>query len=216
MSDTELDPFISLEPEIRCYALVGYYLNAWAVMETALNDTITKALALDSLQSVVVTKNVQYQAKIKIVRTLVEMLLRNHKRQVQHDKALISIGNLGFDRNMVAHDLFLPSSKCDGVEFLITKASGKLKMLNTHWSVQDVHDRVDTLTEATRTLKKIQSDIGIKRVSEALIAGQRKNALLVALAGLDQDTPPIPCSPDCPPQGTTDAKLPDTPQSSGK
>lgn len=80
MSDDIWFPFDELDREIRAYALVGYYLNAWSVMETALNECISKALRLDDLQSVVVTKNIQFQGKVKVMRTLADLLFKNHDK----------------------------------------------------------------------------------------------------------------------------------------
>lgn len=209
MSDDIWFPFDELDREIRAYALVGYYLNAWSVMETALNECISKALRLDDLQSVVVTKNIQFQGKVKVMRTLADLLFKNHDKQAQHDKTLLSMSKLSIDRNMVAHDMFLPAKEGDGVEFLVVKASAKLKLDNTIWSIRDVQDRVTHLMEVTTDLRDMQKDMSAKRVMDALQAAPPKNSLWNALALLSQESPQPPSPQDYPPPETKNAKSPE-------
>jgi len=65
--------FRALDPETRTVALVGMYLQHWAIMEARLNRVLGKALALDDLSAAVVAKNIQLRDKIKITKTLIDL-----------------------------------------------------------------------------------------------------------------------------------------------
>jgi len=44
--------FNQLEPETRCFAMIGRFLGEWAFMESELNQAIGKALGLDLAQEI--------------------------------------------------------------------------------------------------------------------------------------------------------------------
>jgi hypothetical protein len=40
--------FKDLDPQIRCFALVGQFLQAWSIMEATLHDAIGAALSMET------------------------------------------------------------------------------------------------------------------------------------------------------------------------
>jgi hypothetical protein len=48
--------FLSLDKETRAHALVGSFLQTWAVMEGELDATIAEALGIHSLQELILCK----------------------------------------------------------------------------------------------------------------------------------------------------------------
>src|SRR6266567_472952 len=61
------DEFKALPAHIRGPALVGLFLQFWALLESGMNRAIGKALGLTVLQEAFVTANLQFRDKINIL-----------------------------------------------------------------------------------------------------------------------------------------------------
>lgn len=168
-----MEPFASLEPEVRAFALVGYYLSGWGGMENALNRCIAKALNLELAQGVIVTHNLQFRNKIKILRTLINETVHPDQDRSRYDKFAIGLDNMSVDRNMVAHEWFEPCEKTGGVRFFVTKAHGKLQFPEVRWSIEAVDDKHTELFNAVKTLKSLEDVFAhsdaIKAIVKALM-----------------------------------------------
>ena len=127
--------FNILDREVRTVALVGMFLQRWASMESAINNAIGKALGLDDLQTLVVAKNIQFRDKTHILRTALTLSDLSPLDREKYDGILNDIAGVSHVRNMMAHDLFLPSQKTDGVEFLVVKAKGRLNFPEEDWPI---------------------------------------------------------------------------------
>lgn len=224
------DVFRTLPPELRSYALVGHYLSSFAIMEAQLNTTIASALKLDLLQKVIVTKNIQFRDKQKIIRTLLSVAYMPKEEADQYDKQLVRLGELSLDRNMVAHDLFVSDENGDGIEFIVMKATGKLTFPEVRWSVDDVEAKSDELLALRETLKELEIKLKNADLLKALLQPQPQGglglggALLQPATGvapilapwwqgqLAQAAPQLPSDPSSDLQETIDAKAPETPQ----
>ncbi|HEX5453923.1 MAG TPA: hypothetical protein VFX06_09035 [Stellaceae bacterium] len=99
--------FHALDHETRCYALVGFFLQAWALLESQISRAIAKALVLNDLQESVLQKNTQFRDKINILKTLSSLSMPSDASRLC--KLLDSIHDYSHVRNMMAHDLFGPS-----------------------------------------------------------------------------------------------------------
>ena len=130
----------SLDADNRTFALVGRFLQAWALMESQMSHAIAKALGLTDLQEVVLQKNTQFRDKTNILKTLVAMSYFGETEAARLIKLIGQIYDYSTNRNMMAHDLFMPSEKTDGVEFLVVKARGTLQFPTVDWTVDDFHD----------------------------------------------------------------------------
>lgn len=215
MSDNS---FLNLPPNLRAYALAGLYLQSFALMEGNLNATIGAALKLSSEQRFILTKNLQLRSKLMSLRTLVSVAPLPPEKRAAYDKLLQRIGTISDDRNMVAHDVFGPDDQGDGIEFLVTKASGKLTFPDVRWSVQDTLDKSEELGAISEQLKKLKSDLSQSDLIRAL--ARHPNALaslyqppidgLPALGSQGEAPPQPPSDPSSTPQETTDAKAPET------
>lgn len=212
------DVFRALPPEIRAMALAGHYLQSFALMEAALNSAIGAALKLDSLQELVVCKNIQLRDKIKIARTLVSLAFAPKEDKEVYDKALIRIGTLSNDRNIVAHDLFFPDDEGEGIEFLVTKATARLQFPRHKWTVDQVEQRSDELRAIRETLAAMKTLFKASEVFKALMSNENAQARILAstpitaLYGqdyLDQAPHQAPSDQDLPHSETTNAKAPE-------
>src|SRR6478672_4856988 len=68
----EID-FRSLDQRTRAVALVGRYLQLWALMEMAIDDAIAKISKMDNIQNWVLSANIQFHSKINILNTLLDL-----------------------------------------------------------------------------------------------------------------------------------------------
>lgn len=150
-------PFLELEPGIRAYALVGFYLQAWGLMEAKVNAVIGSALELDYRQMVIVTKNLQFRSKQKIIRTLVDITPLKADQKARFNKLAIDIGTESDFRNMVAHDLFGPSNKSDGVHFMVAKASAKLSFPDVDVPTSEILGRCKKLSKFSKELGELSA-----------------------------------------------------------
>jgi hypothetical protein len=220
MDEEPQNVFRDLPPEIRAFALAGHYLSSFAIMESNLNAAIGAGLRLGELQTLIVTKNIQFRDKQKIIRTLTNIAFIPDETKAAYDRTLIRMGDMSNDRNMVAHDLFFADEDGDGIEFIVTKAHGTIKFPETKWSVDDVEERSMELLATSDRLKALKEDF--KRSDQLLALAKAPpqwiNALMTTNAGLwsQEFSGPVPLrppsDPNSAPQETTDAKSPETPK----
>src|SRR5260370_33334637 len=109
--------FYSMERSTRTFALVGNYLQWWALMELDLDDAIAKALGLTGLQQHVLRSNLQFHSKIHVMGALLHLSALEENEKAHYSDVLNKMGSYSADRNTLAHNLFASSKKTDGVEF---------------------------------------------------------------------------------------------------
>ena len=212
-----MEPFASLDPEVRSYALVGFYLSGWGAMESALNRCIEKALRLDAIQGVVVARNTQLRSKINILRTLINAADMKDEDRKTYDKMVLSIGTMSNDRNMVAHDWFEPDENGDGVHFFAAKATGKLHFPEARWSIEEVFAKHGELFDVVGMLHNLAPLFSRADLARALV---QRNRLLTEPMEVEtwlnlelRGALHAPSEQDSPPQVTTESKSPETRQS---
>ena len=163
--------FKSLAPHMRAFALIGHFLQNWSILESSLNRVIEAGLGLETLSAVIATRNIQLRDKIYIASTIVSITYLKDKEK--YEACLKKIQKMVAWRNLVAHELFMADEKGDGVEFLVTKAKGKLEFPKTRWSVSDFIDKGKNIQAHAETLSEL---------SKALKARKRYNRLIEALS----------------------------------
>jgi hypothetical protein len=129
----------SLDPDTRCFALVGQFLQAWSGMELCLHDALAAGLRLTNLMQFILCANLQLMAKISVLRTVVDVSSLSTAERKKFSSQLVSLGQYASARNMVAHTFFEPDRvetdpKKQGVTFGIVKAKGKFSLPTTTWS----------------------------------------------------------------------------------
>lgn len=160
--------FKSLPQPMRTFALVGYYLQTWSVMETNLDETLAKALHLDVLAGLVVAKNLGLRDKVHVLKAILQLDVFGPTRN-KYLKVAGRIDKLATsDRNTVAHTMFLTHEESDGVVFYVKKARGKLNLPSIVWSLDDCLTKCDELFDICDDLKELQSVFGKARIAKAL------------------------------------------------
>jgi hypothetical protein len=148
--------FEDLDPETRCFALVGRFLHAWAVMEDSLHRAIGAALAIEVPKLQILCANMEFGAKIYTMRTLIDAspdLQKEDKKEFQ--KTLSKLAEYAQIRNMIAHNQFQPDESKKGVEFLVIKARGKFELPKEVWLDERFRREGDTISQFRTLLDRI-------------------------------------------------------------
>jgi hypothetical protein len=165
--------FKSFNPDEKCWALVGYYMQRFAWMESALNDALSHALGLKKLQGLVVCANITLRDKVHIVRASLrlEPALKHSDRE-HFDRLLKKVADVLNERNTIAHCPFFPNKKKNGVMWMDIRAKGELKVPGMDWPESRFHESIKVINGYTEELKKLKSAIGRGRLVEALLTTQ--------------------------------------------
>lgn len=149
----------SKENYLRCYQLVGQFMQQWALLEATLKDAVEKALKLTVVQAVIITNNIQLRDKIRILRTAVDFLLPKPEDECKRLKErLLEITDFATrKRNVLAHEVFGPAKDGDGVRFVIARARGAIDFPKIVWKESDFkkhYDEIQAFTEEVEALAK--------------------------------------------------------------
>jgi hypothetical protein len=182
----------NLDPNVRAWAMVGSFLQAWSYVEAQLNDLLGKALNLNSTQTFIVTSNLQFRDKIHIARTALNSSVSvSADERERLDKRLLAISDYSSKRrNMAAHHMFGPSKDKKGVTFLVVKAKGKLSLPDVTWSLKDLNVILETLAGFQTELREIQAKISNEALVRALMNPPKPGNFLQGLTGLLSHLPP--------------------------
>jgi hypothetical protein len=143
-----MSKFNDLYPEIRCYALVGQFLQTWSVMEGALHNAIGTALSIETTKLQILCANIRFRDKIHILSTLIDVApIFSNEVKTEFRKALRQLAEYSHARNMVAHDPFRLDASKEGVEFLTVKAKGKFDLPNEIWNVDRFQSECTTIDQ---------------------------------------------------------------------
>ena len=135
-----------------------------------MNRAIGKALRLDPLQTLIVCRNVQFTAKTHILKTAIRYTRLGASARDRYGKIIEAISNASHIRNMMAHDVFLPSQDTDGVVFHAVKARGEVKIPDEDWSIEKFTEWHMQLTEWCGQIQQLRKEIApdVKTLSELL------------------------------------------------
>lgn len=127
----------TLPPDERCWALVGKFMQGWALTEFVLHKAIAKALGLTTDQALIVGVNMAFAQKIFLCRTALNMSSVDAAQIKHFDTVLKQIARFSETRNAIAHNVFMPMEHGTGVSFFVFKAQGKFKAPDMNWSIED-------------------------------------------------------------------------------
>jgi hypothetical protein len=134
--------FSSLDPQTRCFALVGQFLHEWSNLELCIHDAIGSALKLNDLTRFIICANMQLRDKLNFLRTIVDVSKMPDSDRDHFSARLRDLAEYSFVRNMMAHDPFEPDVSGDGVIFSAVKAKGRFSLPPVVWSVQKFQDEI--------------------------------------------------------------------------
>ena len=148
--------FSDLDPETRCYALVGQFLQAWSAMELSLRDAIGAALKIEPVKLQIIYANLRFRDKINILRTLIDVSFLPEDYKARAKSKLRKVANHSSKRNMVAHAPFGPDATKTGVQFLTVKATGTFETPNIVWSPRQFAQEITLLGGYTKVIDDIR------------------------------------------------------------
>lgn len=174
----------------EAYRQVGRFMSAWAFLESELNAGIRTLSGLGSMESAIITANMQVRDKINALRTLL-VLFSLEEDEKAAERLMTKIGNMSKDRNTVAHTMFWPQEKGSGVEFSRIKARGKLETLSVIWSAKQFDEKVARMHELQHQLKDaVKSAARLRQAWLRHTASKHPKPNLSALSGLTIDPTP--------------------------
>ena len=182
--DTMID-FAALDHETRTVALVGRFLQCWAIMEITIANCIASALGLTAIAKFVLETNISLTNKTFVLGALCSISFLSDADKASATKLLGEIRNYRWARNLVAHEVFSPSNTTDGVKFSAVRARGKLEFPEADWSIarcQELYAEIERFTEAL-------DDLDAKLKKARRIPPNSLSALLSAIPTLPTEEP---------------------------
>jgi hypothetical protein len=171
----------SLDPETRCYALVGRFLQSWSALEGAIHDCIRTAFKLEPTALHIVCTNLTFWNKLNVLRTIVDITAIEDAEKTAIQRFLNRIGKYYAHRCMVAHDRFVPAANGEGVQFLTAQTKGKQETPAIVWTsgqfdvllktVNDYRTRLESLNAQLKTYA-IQDRVYQESLAAALMTWQ--------------------------------------------
>lgn len=152
--------------QLRCFALVGQFLQGWGTMEIALNGAIGAGLKIEEVQTAIVCANITFRDKIDIVRTLVDVSTFSDRDKASAKSKLRKLGNHARRRNMVAHTAFGPTFDGTGVEFYAVKAKGEYDRSRLIWSAHKFREESRALEGYATFLRSLRDCFARKPLAE--------------------------------------------------
>lgn len=153
------ETYLALEPKLRSFALVGTYMGYYAAMEFEINNAIEKCLAVSASEALIIYSNLNFSGKIKILKTLNDAYTDSQLVK-SNESNLNKVSKLSVERNFIAHAVFTPSLKKNGgVIFHRSKATKKLLLLDTEWSISDFKDRCSKLSQAKKFISEMSNKL---------------------------------------------------------
>jgi hypothetical protein len=155
------DQLAATPPQIRCFALVGQFLNQWAALEATINNAIQTAFQITSIQEVVITRNMQFRDKINVLRTVCDLCVPEPDC-AHYKNRLVAISKYSAHRNMVAHDAFHvdDADGADGVMFVSAKAKGRFELPIVRWSIAEFQRRIAEIEAFDHEMERLTPHLG--------------------------------------------------------
>jgi hypothetical protein len=158
--------FKSLDPETRCYALVGQFLQAWSTMELALHNAIGAALSIETIKLQFLCANMRFGDKTNILRTLIDVSSFSKVDKPRYKRKLKALSRHSSKRNMIAHSPFHPDQSNTGVEFLTVKARGEFGTPNIVWSPKRFAQEISVINGYVKVMNDIEKRFSKKPLTD--------------------------------------------------
>lgn len=170
MSEIQVDEAFS-ESLRGAFEAVGKYMGSFALMESSLNKVIGAALSLDSMQTAIITANMNLKSKIKVARTCFHIYFGKNPLMSKFDEYLLSADAAAQnDRNTLAHNFFFPSDDGEGITFYAVKATKELKLPRITWTSEELESKCADLHILSKRFEQLAefftSQAKLTRLSE--------------------------------------------------
>lgn len=168
---------LALDRETRAFTLVGAFMGYFALLEVGINSAVGDILDIDQAKLSIITRNMSLNEKINTLRSLVNFYVFDKAKAEEFDKWALSARKISEARNIVAHTAFRASSNTDGVEFFTIEAKKHLKVVETHWTIDEFLALIDEINMIDNNLRSIKSRMSLQKIAKALMDSPPRGAL---------------------------------------
>jgi hypothetical protein len=147
--------FDDLDPQMRCFALVGQFLHAWSKMEGSLHNAIGLALGIETTKLQILIANLGFRDKINVIRTLVDVnpFFSNEDKAGYKKKFHDLSEYAGRSRNLIAHVPFEPHET--GAQFNQVRTKGKFETPSDVWDTKRFQAELTTVNEYCAFIEQV-------------------------------------------------------------
>lgn len=164
--------FMQMDALQRSWALVGYYMQQFSMLENEVDLCMDTVLKLKPFAMTVLGRHLEASAKVKVLRSFVDMIyaaqpydsreilngLAVSRKRTEGVLKTLQEKHLDY-RNMVAHSTFQPEEEPgDGVTFISVKANSRLKIEDVSWGVSTFFDRTLEMQDMREGLRLYRQD----------------------------------------------------------
>lgn len=147
--------FAGLEPPVRAWAMVGYYLTCFARLEDAMVEVLRKALKARTTEIQFVARWMDASSKINALRALLEHCMFDELLVAKHKVTLKRIEGVLKDRNLVAHSFFGPHPNTDGIFVREVRSTNGAKISVVAWSAAQLIEKTRELLALKAAVEEI-------------------------------------------------------------
>jgi hypothetical protein len=171
------------------HKLVGEFVVRWNLLESTLDNAIVALSKLDQVHGAIITANLNFQTKMHIVKTLIDLLGRTKPEAWREaaEKTIATIHTLNNQwRTLVVHYVIVPVDNKQ-VKFLKVSAKGKLNFPDTTRTRQQFQDVYGDLQTSWEAIDKIAKDLSTA-TTNALVKALSATPSLAPTFGLAPPT----------------------------
>jgi hypothetical protein len=165
--------FGQLTQPMRAWAIVGCYIGHFALLETAIANSLSILLGLDSLAGAIIARNMGMIEKVRAVRTIVNIAVHLPAERQRLNDLLKRAQAAAEERNVIAHVPFGDSQTSDGVRFYTVDAKGTFRASSLDWSIATSDMKIDELRQVENGLSSVESKAAFEDARRA-IKGERR------------------------------------------
>lgn len=148
----------AIKQPVQAWALVGIYLQAFAMLEWAVADLMAKLMNLTDTQSSILRTNMPFAQKVMTARTLSSFGIGDKVLAERAEKALKDLVDThASERNFIAHTMFGAAE--NGVQFARVKAKKVFQQDMLHMTVEDIERKCRILLELDDEIRDITRKI---------------------------------------------------------
>lgn len=153
--------------------LVGLVVTQWVLVERKVEDLIAEALDLDYAQTLLFRSALSAAKKHEVLKTLIKLLLKSDSEREHFIAQMGKLKELRKVRNIMAHDLLIPTDDDTVVIFRDHELKdGDIQLKESTWTAKEFAghlDQIDDLSEELDALRtKLKQAKAIKQLAEVL------------------------------------------------
>jgi hypothetical protein len=140
----------------ECYKMVGEFMYNYALLETDLNQLLGQMMGLENPNAHILTSSMDVSKKLNIAICGIKFQPIDHEAAAEVLKELFDING---ERKIVAHCLFGPSKKGDGIEFYRITTNRKLNMYVEYWTKAQFAAKIENMKVVRNRIQALEKAV---------------------------------------------------------